>query len=89
MYIRIKMKNSDIIKNSDKIDSIFISIARMQMSADELDQSIEKILPSIKIVFSEEVEGNKGIEMTFDSEDTRDNVFEQMSKYLDAKLFKN
>ena len=80
------MKNSDIIKNADKIDSIFKSIARMPMSADELAQGIEKTLPSIKIVFSEEVEGNKGIEMTFDSEDTRDNLFEQMSKEFTGKL---
>ncbi|MBL7812104.1 MAG: hypothetical protein JNL57_07755 [Bacteroidetes bacterium] len=83
------MTKSDIIKNADKIDSIFKSKVRLPMTAEDLAQGNEKTLPSIKIVFSEEVEGQKGIDMTFDSEEKRDGVFEQISKDLDAKLFKS
>jgi uncharacterized protein YhaN len=82
------MTKDDIIKNADKNDLIVKSKAILLKTAEDLAQGNEKTLPSIRIVFSEEVEGRKGIDMTFDTEEKRDNVFEQISKDLDAKLFR-
>ena len=83
------MKNSDIIKNAEKIDSIFKSTSRLPLSADDLAQGIKKTQPSIKVVFSEEVEGRKGVEIMFDTEEKRNEAFEKFSNDLDAKLFGN
>lgn len=89
MFIRIKLKNSDIIKNVEKIDSIFKSTASLALTAEDLAKGIDKTQPSIKIVFSEEVEGKKVIEIMFDLVEKRDEVFEKISIDLDAKLIGN
>ncbi len=89
MFIRIKVKKSDIIKNAEKIDSIFKSTASLPLTAEDLAKGIDKTQPSIKIVFSEEVEGKKVIEIMFDLEEKRDEIFEKISIDLDAKLIGN
>mgnify|MGYP006906721939 CR=1 FL=1 len=87
MFIRLKMNNTDLIKNADRIDSIYKSVNHPPLSVEELEKGIEKTISTIKIKFTEEVNGKLGVEIAFDSEDARDKQFEEMSKVLDARLF--
>ena len=87
MFIRLKMNKMDLIKNVDRIDSIYKSVNRPPLSIEELEKGIEKTFPAITIKFIEEVNGKLGVEIVFDSEESRDKQFEEMSKTLDARLF--
>lgn len=87
MFIRLKMKSTDIIKNAERIDSIYKSVYRKPLNAEELANGIEPTFPSIKIKYTEEVDGNNGIELPFDSEQERDKRYEEFSNALDARLF--
>lgn len=87
MFIRLKLKKMDIIKNVEKIDSIWKSTARLPSSMEDLQEGIENTPPSIKIQFTEEVGGSKGTEIIFSSVEARDAEFDKMSEILDAKLF--
>ena len=87
MFIRLKMNSNDLIKNVDRIDSIYKSTTCPPVSAEDFSKGIEKVIPTIKILFIEEVGGKRGVELAFDSIESRDKEFEEMSKVLDARLF--
>lgn len=77
----------DIIKNAEKIDSIWKSTYRVPSSLEDLQEGVEKTLPTIIIKYTEEIEGKNRIEIPFSTDEARDAEFDKMSETLDAKLF--